>query len=36
MWLTEAQKDWVFGSVLVVLLVIAVAVAFWPERWRRK
>jgi uncharacterized membrane protein YqiK len=35
MALTETQLDWICGTVLVLIVVLAVVLAFWPERWRR-
>jgi hypothetical protein len=33
MVLTGTQLDWICGTVLVLTAVLAVALAFWPERW---
>jgi ABC-type uncharacterized transport system permease subunit len=35
MVLTERQWDWILGSVFIVLLVLSVTLAFWPESRRR-
>jgi hypothetical protein len=35
MILTERQWDWILGSFFAVLMIIILAVAFWPENRRR-
>jgi hypothetical protein len=35
MILTERQWDWILGTFAVVLMIIILAIAFWPESRRR-